>query len=509
MGLTRRRALATGSAALAGLLLSGIASGQSTDSADDEALRTLGESVTAFGLDLHREVVAEAPEDNAMVSPYSASIALAMTWAGARSETASQMAEALRYPYERDRLHRTYGVLDERIDPPESRNSTPTPTEEGSDDGESFSLETANALWGQAGFPFSESYLDLLSEHYGAGLREADFGESPEAARERINAWVADQTAGTIEDLLPPDAVGPSTRLVLTNAVYFSASWLHTFGGREATEPEPFTSIDGTTSEVPTMRHLNPVELPYAEVDGTEVVSLPYEGETVDMVVLLPPEGEFESVEADLDVATLRSYFDALEPRRGSVAMPRFEYDTKASLERALSAMGMERAFSADADFSGMVAPDADRALAISDVIQQTHVSVDEQGTEASAATSVVIWESANPDAFEMRVDRPFLYAIRHRATNTALFLGRVVSLEGDGVSEGPPAVGDGPAPTDPDDDGRYEDLNGNGEVDYDDVVTYFENMDESSMTDHVDAYDYNGNGDLDYADLVDLFGQV
>lgn len=406
----------------------------------------------AFGLDLHRWLVERSPDGNLLTSPFSISVALAMTWAGARAETERTMAEALRFPLPQASLHPAYNALDLQVDGADGSGDAGDGTGgaddgtgdggdtggHGSDDGRvdtdgdgtpdatPFALETANSLWGQAGFPFRDGFLERLAVHYGAGLRTLDFESSPEKARATINHWVAGETAGTIEELLPEGVVDSRTRLVLTNAIYFRANWLHTFEA-SATEPRPFTALDGTTAEVPTMHQ--DADLPYAEVDGTQVLELPYVGGEVGMVLLLPPAGSFASFERSLSAETLLGYFDGLETRHGEVALPRFSAGARTGLKDALSGLGMSTAFDPNrADFSGMVEASANRPLVIRDVLHETHIDVDETGTEAAAATGAVLYTVSLPvSTFEFRADRPFLYAIRHRPTDAVLFLGRVV----------------------------------------------------------------------------------
>ncbi|GAB3024594.1 serpin family protein [Natronobiforma cellulositropha] len=517
MELNRRRVLSGSSAALVGLFLSSYATA-TEGSSGSATVGELGASVSAFGLDVHHELVAEDPGANLLVSPYSASIALAMTWAGARGETEIELADALRFPYEQDELHAVYGQLDdllESVSTDDEESSGEDWDDEVAPPGE-LSLSTANALWGQAGYPFSEAFLERLSTHYGAGMNEVDYGADPEAAREEINAWVEAQTEERIEDLLPQGSLDELTRLVLTNAVYFAADWQRPFF-EELTAEAPFTTLTGETVTAKLMHHAETERLPYAEVDGTQVVSLPYAGEEVDMVCLLPPEGEFEAVEASLDGATLETMLEALEPTYGSVSLPQFSFESDFSLVETLEALGVEAAFEpSTANFSGMVDEDEmpedfegdDHTLYIDDVFQQTFIGVDEFGTEAAAATAVIVGDESEPPApaFEFVADRPFLFLIRHRETNTVLFLGRVVELEDAGESEDDGIeVGEYTA-RDVDGDGLYRDLNGNGRLDSDDVVVFFEHLDEPAVQGNVDAFDFSGSGSVGFGDVVALF---
>lgn len=413
---------------------------------EEELLAALVAGNTHFALALHRELVAESPESNLFASPYSISLALAMTWAGARGETEDRMAEALRFLLDRDDLHPAFEALNAAVVPePEAETGSDGDENEGTDEGadeneteggdeddgaEKFQLRVANALWGRDGFPFAESFLDTVREHYGAGLREVDYQADPDAAREVINDWVAERTEEKITDLLPDGSITPSTVLVLTNAIYFKAKWANTFDD-EATSERSFTSLDGSARDVPMMSQTD--TFPYAEVDGHQVVDLPYAGGDASMVVVLPAEGTFEEFEADLDGERLASLFDALETTGGRVALPHFAIESSFSLRAALSALGMGVAFDPnEANFEGMVEPGADApALYVDDAYHQSFVEVDEDGTEAAAATGVAVEPTSAPqETFEMVVDRPFLFLVRETETDTVLFAGRAVDAE-------------------------------------------------------------------------------
>lgn len=383
-----------------------------------------------FGLALLDRLAEENPSENRFLSPYSAGVALAMTYAGARGATREEMAAAMRFSPTDDGLHESVAALRSAL-PLADTSGTPTPAPtppsetpvEGQ--GHPFRLLGANAVWSQAGYPWRDAYLDTLETYYGAGLGTVDFAEHHERARQRINAWVADHTEGEIPTLFPEDSLTSITRMVLVNAVYFRANWADTFS-EAATEPAPFAALDGSRSEVPMMQES--VEAPYASVDGHQVLRLPYADGHTEMVILLPAEGSFRSFERSLDADRLDALVAATGSSEGSVALPRFSFRSRLSLSEHLRAMGMERAFSAGADFAGMAEGSAGERLALDDVLQEATVAVDEQGTEAAAATGVeVVAVSAPADPFELRCDRPFLFAVRHRPTGAVLFLGRLV----------------------------------------------------------------------------------
>jgi serpin B len=383
--------------------------------APDERLAELAAGNAAFALDLYR-AVADEQGGNVFLSPYSVSVALAMTYAGAEGETRDQMRETLHYALDEE-IHPAFADLQAAL---EERATTTDPTSDEAVD--AFQLAVANALWGREGFAFDDDYLALLSEHYGAGLRRADFVNDPDGERDRINQWVADNTEGRIERLLPPTAISPATVLVLTNAIFFKASWLKQFDPENTTDGT-FTALSGSTATVPFMQQ--ELRTPYASLPNAQAVELPYVGREVSMVLLLPDEGEFESFERSLTPDRLFGIFEALGDAKGQLALPKFQYRTKVQLSKILSELGMPVAFGSGADFGGMVEGD-DAGLWISEVFHEAFVGVDEEGTEAAAATAVEVVESIPPEWGTVRFDRPFLFCIRDRPTDAVLFLGRV-----------------------------------------------------------------------------------
>jgi serpin B len=324
------------------------------------------------------------------------------------------MADALHYTLPQDRLHPAFNALDLAL---ASRG-------EGAQgkDGEGFRLNVANAIWGQAGYAFLPEFLDVLAVNYGAGMRLVDYVQASEAARVTINDWVSEQTEGRIEDLIPAGAIDSLTRLVLTNAVYFNAAWSMPFQ-EDRTEDGPFTLLDGSAVTVPMMQQTE--SFGYGTGKGYQAVELPYDGRELSMVLLVPDAGAFEAFEDALDVVQVERILGDLSPTQVALSMPKFEIESSFSLADALAALGMPEAFSPDADFSGMT---GDRDLQISDVVHKAFVSVDEAGTEAAAATAVIMKLTAMPaEPVQVAVDRPFIFAIRDIQTNTILFVGRVV----------------------------------------------------------------------------------
>lgn len=387
------------------------ASADAPDATGEEAAQAAAGN-TAFALDLYQ--VLRAQEGNLFYSPYSISLALAMTYAGARGQTEAQMAEALHFSLPQARLHPAFAALAEQL---ASRGQGAA-----SSDGEGFRLHVANALWGQQDYGFLPGFLDLVDHFYGAGLRRVDFVGAPEEARQTINDWVAGETEGRITDLIPQGIIDAMTRLVLTNAIYFNAAWAEPFE-EGMTSDGPFYLLDGGQVSVPMMHQTS--FFAYAEGQGYQAVELPYDGQELSMVILLPADGEFEAFESSLDAATLDGILGSLSYQSVALTMPRFEFSAQFSLKDALKALGMVDAFTAAADFSGMT---GNRDLFIDAVLHKAFVSVDEAGTEAAAATAVVAKLTAAPsDPLQITVDRPFLFLIRDLETGALLFLGRVL----------------------------------------------------------------------------------
>ncbi|WP_132059792.1 serpin family protein [Halorussus amylolyticus] len=396
----------------------------------EEALADQIRGNVEFALDL-MAVLREQAGGNLFVSPYSVSVALAMTYAGARGTTAEEMADALQFVLGQDDLHPAFGALEaefaRRNEDGQEASGTTGPGDDDEDAGPAFELSTANALWGEDGYPFREDFLDLLDAYYGAGMNLVDFSGDPDAARREINDWVAVRTNDRIEDLLPKPSIDATTRLVLTNAVYFSARWKFPFD-EDATEPRPFTALDGTSSEVPTMTFSQSIKLQHAEIGGNHLVELPYANGETSMVVVVPAEGEFEAFEESFSVDRLAIMLEEASIALVDLSLPKFGIESEFGLVETMQKLGMEAAFS-NADFSGM-AEGGD--LFVDDIRHKSFVEVDELGTEAAAATAVVMNESAPPRNVDLNVDRPFLFYIRDKPTETPLFVGRVTEISGE-----------------------------------------------------------------------------
>ena len=376
---------------------------------------TLVEGNSSFAFDLYQAL--KETDGNLFYSPYSISQALAMTYAGARGETAREMADTLHFNLSQESLHPSFNGLDIELG---KRGEGA----KGKDD-EGFRLNIVNAIWGQKDFDFLSEFLDTLAENYGAGLRVLDFVKEPEPSRITINDWVSDQTEGRIEDLIPQGVIDAMTRLVLTNAIYFNAAWQYPFN-ENATSDKVFHLPDGGTVTVPMMRQTE--SYGYASGDNYQAVELSYDGGELSMVILLPEVGHFEEFESMLDYQILKEVIGGIKQRQVALTMPKFEFDSEFSLKTTLAAIGMPTAFSGAADFSGMTGrPD----LFIDEVIHKAFVSVDEAGTEAAAATAVIMKLTAMPEEpVNVIVDHPFIFLIRDIETGAILFIGRVVNPE-------------------------------------------------------------------------------
>jgi len=421
-----------------------------------EGMNPAMQANNVFAGDLYTQLAESRNGENLFFSPYSISAALFMTAEGARGETAVEMAAVLGVPGEArldlDPVHAGHAGLSDRLERADQ-----------------YELNIANALWGERTCALRADYLETIDRYYRTGgVFPVDFVNDFSAVRIRINAWVEQQTAGLIADLLPRGAVDPSTRLVLTNAIHFLGRWAEPFP-EERTDPDDFFLADGSSRTVPLMRagglelaayaafnadgsfFETPHELPidpselttYPAADGFAMVELPYMGGDLSMLLIAPNRHDgLPGIEARLADGGLDPCIARLESRTIHVAMPRFELENSYGLVEPLRALGMTRAFrdpglvSDGADFSGMI--DVERSgdrLFISDVIHKAFVEVNEKGTEAAAATAVVMGETSAaigtiPFIPEFRADRPFLFLIRDRVSGCILFMGRFVRPE-------------------------------------------------------------------------------
>ena len=377
---------------------------------------------------------ATPPEANALLSPYSIQSALAMTYAGAAGETQEEMQRVLHYSASEEELHGSMAALKTRLD--SMVQASLKRAEEHRRPGitsDPLTLTVANRLFGQRGYEFREPFLNLARDTYGAPLQLLNFKTEWESGRKEINSWVEEQTRQRIRDLIPADGLNKFTRLVLVNAIYLKAPWTEEFPAH-ATKPEPFHVKGGEAVPVPTMNQTD--RLGFRREAGYTVVTIPYSGGDLQFVILLPDAADgLPALEANLTAGVLASL---AKPASAEVILhlPKFKLEPPMMrLGDALQALGMKTAFDkpqGSANFDRMAPRKPDDYLFLSEVFHKTFLSLDEKGTEAAAATAVVMMRPTSiavdpPKPIEVKVDRPFLFAIQQRSTGACLFLGRLV----------------------------------------------------------------------------------
>jgi serpin B len=374
-----------------------------------------------FAFDLYSRLAKDKnyAGSNIFFSPFSLSSALAITYEGAKGKTADEIRSVFYFPANDTTRRGGFAGLNAGI------NS--------GDPG--YSLRTANALWAEKTYPFLTDYVSTAERFYGAKITNLDFIGHPEDSRITINTWVEDKTEDRIRDLIPAGEIDPMTRLVITNAIYFKGDWVKQFDKTKTADAD-FRTAPGRTVKVPMMQRTDEdaVYL-YAENNDLQMLSMPYEhttGKELSMVVLLPRADNLTTTEASLSADTLVALKQSATSRRVMVYFPKYTLKTRYSLPDTLGAMGMPTAFTGNADFSGM---DGTKNLLISDVIHQAFVDVNEEGTEAAAATAVVMRMMAAPGNPEpvpvFRADHPFIFLIQDDETGSILFMGRVVNPAG------------------------------------------------------------------------------
>lgn len=388
----------------------------SPDKADEQAVARAGNQ---FAFDLYSQIqkTPEYAERNLFFSPFSISSALAITYEGAKGTTADEIRSVFYFPSNTATLRNGYAGIGAGINNGDS----------------AYSLQTANALWADKSSPLLPGYISTAKQYYGAQTTNLDFIGKPDASRITINQWVEKQTSDKIKDLLPAGTIDPLTRLVITNAIYFKGSWVKKFD-KEKTTNADFTTGSGKIVRVPMMQKTDSGAIfPYAETDDLQLLSMPYEhpsGRALSMIIVLPKGNSLAPVEASLQADALAELQQSAKSRRVMVYFPKFTMETKyEKMAKTLAAMGMPTAFTGDADFSGM---DGTKDLSISDVIHQAYVDVNEEGTEAAAATAVVMrlaGAPASPDPIPVfRADHPFIFLIQDDETGSILFMGRVAN---------------------------------------------------------------------------------
>ncbi len=376
-----------------------------------------------FALELYDKL--QSTGGNLFFSPYSISTALAMVYTGARGQTESQIAGVLHFPImpiigepsssvmvpDRKQFAALFGTIIKDINHRGQKGG--------------YELSTANALWGQKGYQFLQEYLKLIEAHYDGKLTEVDFKNATETARRTINEWVEEKTNQKIKELIKSGVLDAMTRLVLTNAIYFKGNWASQFN-KDRTREAPFTLPGGDKTNVSMMNKTE--EFSHLATENFQVLELPYVDNGLSMIIFLPNKpdglGEFEK---SLTAENLSLWLGQLQKRKVIVSIPKFKMTSEFSLASTLKSMGMTDAFTAKADLSGI---NGKRDLFISAVIHKAYVDVNEEGTEAAAATAVAIkLLSAGPDQTPVfRADHPFVFMIRDNNSGGILFMGRVMN---------------------------------------------------------------------------------
>jgi len=371
----------------------------------------LVECSNEFSFEMYSKLAANGDE-NVFFSPYSITTALGMAYEGARGQTAEEMAQVLSFPTDNQtrwnimKAYQTYFNADS----------------------ESYNLSTANAYWLKQGENLLDAYRVAIESYYLAHGEKLDFAGDPTGSAETINSWVEEQTNGKIKDLVSPDLITPATYLMLTNAIYFKSDWKYQFN-ETATDNRAFHLEGGQDIDVETMHmHDEEIALNYSENDDTQLLQLPHKDGALSMYILLPKDNDLGTLETELDNDYLNSMMDDLSPEEVNLYMPKFKFEQKYTLNQMLIDMGMPTAFSDSADFSGMT---DSTSLKIGFVIHQSFVEINEEGTEAAAATAVGMTATGinphpQPQPILFNADHPFIFFIQHEETGQILFMGKV-----------------------------------------------------------------------------------
>lgn len=376
------------------------------DSFPEEAMQDLTRANTKFALDMYASLCQN--QGNIFYSPYSISTALAMTYAGACGNTKKEMAQALHFDMLEQNIHPAFNKLQSHLQNIQKE--------------EPIILNVANALWVEKTYQLKKEYLDLTKKYYSANIFSVDFGNNPEKSRVKINDWVEDKTEEKIKDLLAQGAINDLTRLVLTNAIYFLGEWEKKFNPK-ATQESDFW-LDETNKVTAPMMYQKDI-FGYAAGDGLQILEMPYKGESLSMVVLLPEKKDgLKELESTLNAENLEKWLAGLKKQKVETYFPKFKTTQSFNLNDILKSLGMKEAFTRSADFFNM---EPRKELYISDVVHKAFVEVDEKGTEAAAATAVVMELASMPmDVPVFKADHPFIFIIRERVTESVLFMGRL-----------------------------------------------------------------------------------
>jgi serpin B len=383
--------------------------------ASPQDIDALSAGNTEFAVDLYKKLCIGT--DNVAFSPYSISLGMAMVYAGARGETEKQIASTFHFTLPQEKLAKTFNNVDLALTDLGNLHKV-------------LELKVADSLWKQKGTQLLPEFLDTLAVNYGVGVHLVDFKNNPDKSVRQINEWVSKETEDKIADVVPPGAIQDSTGIVLVNAIYFKADWYEKFE-RKDTHNDEFHLIDGSTVKANLMDKTTGPG--YAEGDGWQAASIPYltlfDDKPASMIIILPEEARFNEIQDSLDESKITGIISSLRERLVHIILPVFKIESSFNLKEALTGLGMTEPFSQEADFSGM---DGQKLLYIQDVLQKAYIYVDEEGTEAAAATAISMPFAAIAEPGEQPIEfianHPFIFLIREKATGTILFMGRVMN---------------------------------------------------------------------------------
>ena len=375
------------------------------EQASTSAIATLVNANNQFAFDLYNKY--KNKPENLFFSSYSIQSAFGMVYEGAKGVTSEEIAKVFYLPKDDMSRRASFAKIYNDI------NQT----------NKDFQLTTANALWAEKTFTFLDSYLNTVEKYYGGKLTNLDFIGAAEKARVTINDWVASRTNGKIKDLIPEGILGIDTKLVLTNAIYFKGDWVKAFNKDATKEADFYTSSDTTVKTL--LMESRDTSYKYSETSEAQILEMPYTGDKLSMLVILPTEKSLDNFEKSLSITSLDEWQKDLAETDLDVYLPKFKLQTKYYMAQDLAEMGMPTSFSDSADFSGM---DGNKDLYISDVIHQAYVDVYEEGTEAAAATAVVMKMMGMPTTKPVfKADHPFIFLIKDDTTGNILFMGRMI----------------------------------------------------------------------------------
>jgi len=370
-----------------------------------------------FALDYYSKLKSK-DSGNIFFSPFSISSAFVMTYEGAKGQTADEMRSVFYFPEDSNLRRTEYTSIFDEINKGDKK----------------YKLSSANALWGQQDYQFSKDFFDNVEKYYGGKATNLDFKKDPEGSRITINNWVENQTNNKIQNLIPAGVIKTMTKLVLTNAVYFKGEWVKQFNKNDTKEENFRTSNSGTVKAQMMQRTDDEAIFNYAENSNLQMLEMPYSGDELSILFLLPKNDNLTKLEGILSTKNISDWKNDLEKQRVKVYIPKFKFETKYFMADDLKAMGMPLAFSDSADFSGMTAT-GKKDLKIDEAIHQAFVEVNEEGTEAAAATAVVmvpvgaaLGPHKEPKIPIFRADHPFIFLIQQKSTGDILFIGRVVN---------------------------------------------------------------------------------